>query len=299
MTDHDTFWTLLLASVTVGVMAYFFIRDGGNEASPPFALLLSTLASMLSLALHPQWRDVEGAFRFVPFRPHSAAFSIWALFIYPSSLLTAVAHVVWCLGDNWDCPSPRRAAVFYFFAAAWACTAIWPVVFGWRRYYSAAVSLFGSSAFATTALVELGAWSPGESEWVRWGLAMPCALLAGWTAVAFLIGVAIAIEDPDSGAGSEGKRLTPSSAPDSPVQANSTRRLEKTSSQTAVAGGAAALIASAVGMEATLLPDPVLPLVAAWAVVFLTHASVLQRAACCASLGVVCMLVLVRVYALI
>jgi hypothetical protein len=64
----------------------------------------------------------------------------------------------------------------------------------------------------------------------------------------------------------------------------------------AAAGAAATLIASTVGIASTILPDPVIPLVAAWAVAFMTRASVLQRVACCISLSAVCAMVLLRVY---
>lgn len=295
MADNDTLWGLLLGTAAVGLLAYVFIRDGEDEASPAFALLLSVLASVLSVCVHREWRAVNEDFRFVPFEVHPAAFSIWVLFIYPASLFSGGAQVFWCLSDAWDCPSPHRASVLYFFAAAWLCTSVWPLVFGKRQYYTAALSLFGASAFATTALAELGAWTPGRSEWDRWGVAMPCALLAGWTAVAFLIGVAIAVEKPAGGAASEKMSLkhegvSPSSSPLPTVHPISS------ATKSAAAGGAAALIACAIGIAATLLPDPTLPLVAAWAVAFFTNASKLQRAASCVSLVAVSTLVLFRVY---
>lgn len=296
MSDKDTLWGLLLGTAAVGLLAYFFIRDGADDASPPFALLLSVLASVFSVCIHREWRGVKDEFRFVPFEVDAAAFSIWVLFIYPASLFSGVAQVFWCISDAWDCPSPHRASVLYFFAAAWLCTAVWPLVFGKRWYYTAALSLFGASAFATTALAELGAWRPGKSEWDRWGVATPCALLAGWTAVAFLIGVAIAVEQPaGGGAASEkvGLRDLAASPSGSPLPTN---QHTPSPANSAAAGGAAALIACAIGIAATLLPDPILPLVASWAIAFFTHASKLQRVASCVSLASVCALVLLRVY---
>lgn len=293
MSDVDAACALLLAAAGVGTLVYFFVKEESDPATPPFALLVCVLASALSVCASREWRRVDAGFKDVPFRPDGRAFCIWVLLIYPASLGSAGTQVYWCLQDESDCPAAKRRTVLYLFAAAWLCTAAWPFAFGARRYYLSALLLFATASLSMTALSTLGAWQGQAEEWERWGIAFPCALLSSWTSVAFLIGASIAIEAPATAQGSADAEEEQTLKP---VDAKTEKPAASPEVNSAAAGAAATLIASTVGIASTILPDPVIPLVAAWAVAFMTRASVLQRVACCISLSAVCAMVLLRVY---
>jgi len=204
------------------------------------------------------------------YSPHSRVFSIWTI-IYISTFASAAAQLSSRLSVDFVVLSPITNALW---ALSWLFCAAWTPIFSLESPTAllvAALVLTAAACAATAALAHERVWLlQTESRMVSVLTTIPLSLLAGWVIVAAALGLGIAA-----------KALNPSIQPlacDSPLrrvgeELNAFRERRRTFfrqiSETTPARVSAVpvLLSVVVAVLSAALPDAILTLPLAWAVV--------------------------------
>ena len=241
------------------------ILISGTYALGPATVLSSMLLSIASNAVWSRNLGETSCRWRRPYSPDGRAFIIWS-FIYFTTLISCICQLTgqtpvlgWYTNMSWG--------------VSWTLCALWPPYFDGETpeaLRAAASILLAAAAWATLAVSEEVAWSNNNEKTACILLTVPLSAFVGWLWVASVLGWGIANAASGADSDAEACYVPPRRADETAYEYRYRRRVLYRQAQArmpTVVSIVPLLVAFAIAILSALIPDPLIVVPVAWAVV--------------------------------